>query len=93
MVGIKELLHFTPLTMSRHKLFKFVKGNTSNMVRILSTLLSAIGLAIAAMLVASMGLRPVRAQAPTATAGNSLIWPLSGTSTPDVASSPFGPRW
>ncbi len=46
-----------------------------------------------AILLALAGLPPTHAQTPTSSGIGSLVFPLSGTITPDTASSPFGPRW
>jgi hypothetical protein len=47
------------------------------------------GLGLMAVLLA---FHPVEVRAMQGPANNSLIWPLSGSATPDVVSSPFGPR-
>ncbi len=63
------------------------------MPRVISAVIFTILLAATTMFLAILGLQPALAQSPTTIESQSLIWPLSGTSTPDTASSPFGPRW
>lgn len=59
-------------------------------MRFIVSTTTAIGLAMLSLAVVFWVFQPVAAQSP---AGGAFIWPLSGTVTPDVVSSPFGPRW